>query len=214
MSRIAIADLLRTHSQAYKLLMHLDRRASTDPSIFGSDTVKAMSTGETCVLWLDEHRRELPPELLPREEDRLTFAEMLSSFFRVSFDVEVVELNGHVLDARIRRGRKPQPNQVRSREAYTAVAVRRALSAEGVKLTEDGVRTLVRRRELRDELHILAYVHELERRASGKSKGPVAHRLWRSLPLETRKTLDEGCVRQAMERIISVARGMLAGSTD
>lgn len=214
MDRITVANLLRIHSQAYKLLMHLDRRASTDPSVFGCDTLKAFSAGDTCACWLYEHRPDLPSELLPSSQETPVFAEMLSSFFRVSFDVEVVELNGRVLDARIRRGRKPQPNELRNSEVLTITAVRRVLSGEGIKISKEGVRGLVRDRGLRDDLHIVAYVYELQRRTQGKAKGPAAHRLWRSIPLETRKSLDENRVHRATERIITAAQVMLAGPTE
>ena len=61
---------------------------------------------------------------------------------------------------------------------------------------------------------IWTYVWELDRRARNKGKGPVAHRIWRSLPWAVKRALDVEAVLTAREALLTAARALLAPADD
>lgn len=86
-----------------------------------------------------------------------------------------------------------------------ALAVKHRLSREGVKLSVGDASRLVRRPDVKVDAIIVAYMWELERRALGKGKGPVAHELWGSMPRPVRSSLCAEQVWLAVSRLIEAA---------
>ena len=94
-----------------------------------------------------------------------------------------------------------------------ALAVKHTLAAEGIRLSESEAARLANRAQLRIDVAICAYVWELGRRAKRKSKGRAAHVIWRMMPIDVRKSLDEQMYWLAKGRIMEAAREIVESQT-
>jgi hypothetical protein len=207
MPRLPVGELLHLQALAYRLLLCIDRLASKDPEWLGPDSLQQLSRPRTCLAWLQRRRAELPAELLPAE--RLEeFSHLLASFFDTSFEVSATEFEGDLLHTGLRR-RHPSGRN-RAIQSEVAIAVRYRLAREGVKLDPDQARALTRREDLKDDSIVIAYVWELERRALGKSRGSIAHRIWRSMPTAVRTSLSEEAVRRAQARLLGAGQELVS----
>lgn len=146
-----------------------------------------------------EHRNEFPERLLPELECEGLFGNLVASFFRTSFHAEYLVSNDRIDFARLRVGGSPF-RQSRAREQNTvSYAIRHWLAFEGIRIDAINASKLARRRDIRDETRVVAYVWELNRRAHGKSRGSVVHGVWKSMPQELRTELTEEIVWLAFE---------------
>jgi len=73
-------------------------------------------------------------------------------------------------------------------------------------IAERDAHRLIKRNALREASVIWTYVWELDRRAKNKGKGPVAHRIWRSIPWERKRSLDVEQVWGAREQLLNAVR--------
>ena len=205
----AISDLLRLHRCAYLTLLDLDRRANGDPSVLSVEVVEQLCDTRLCGAWLHANLESIPSELRPLDHEHEAFAALLSSFMDTSFEIERTTFDGRTVSVRLhlqpRRGTKPME--------VIALAVKHTLAAAGIRLTESEATRLANRDQLRTDVAICAYVWELGRRAKGKSKGRAAHVIWRMMPLDVRKSLDEQMYWLAKTRILDAAREIVESQT-
>ncbi len=204
MTRLDVSTLLRLQRQAYGLLLYLDRRAATEPELLSPELVVQLSNGRTAVQWLRQSYSDLPQQLVPERKLWEPFARLFASFFPTSFQVDHMELDGQLIESRIRRGRIRGGSNSGKVIGLIALAIKHVLSAENIRVDRDEARRLAERDDIRTESRVLAYVWELDRRARGKSKGAVVHRLWLSLPVSVRTSLDESVWWLAREVVINV----------
>ena len=204
-SREAIEQVLALQGQAYALLMWLADEATRDPDILAPEAVAALREPERALTYLERHSHRIPSHLLPADLSG-AFVNLLSSFFSASFGVKHLEFEGRLVESRVTVGGEPDPKRGAGIEQCQAVALRQLASAEKMTLTDKEARYLVRRKRLEGPSLLWTYVWELERRAKDKGQGSVAHRIWRELPRETRKTLDIEQVWRAREELLSAVR--------
>lgn len=196
-----VGELIRLQQAAYGLLLEIDRRSAADPQWLAPATREAIRQPQRCLAWLEEREFALPVFRQLDQRLRPAFASLFASFFCVSFEVEDVALGGQLLAARVGlRRRPPKFGTIRS---LVMRGVRHDLSRTGIKISPEQARQLVEAPLLKTDVRVLAYIWELGRRAAGRSKGAEVHALWRSLPLETRKTLDESRVDMARTAVIA-----------
>ena len=94
-----------------------------------------------------------------------------------------------------------------------ALALEHLGASEGLKLTHSEATRLVKRGSNQPAALIWAYVWELGRRAKGKGKGPVVHRVWREVPTDIRKALGLDVVWAAHCKLLNAARAFLGEAT-
>lgn len=195
------------HANAYALLLRINALAERDPAWLSEESLKDLSHPGRCVQWLSDRRERLPRELIPLS--RLEpLAGMLSSFFDTSFDVKSVVVNGVLVNAKVKRKRVGSGR--RAAETIVALAIRHQLSRDGCKLDDEEARRLCRSGETCEHALVSAYVWELERRAVGKSKGAIAHRIWMDMPHELRTRLDPQVVEHARQTLLAHAHKLAA----
>jgi hypothetical protein len=205
MARVEVEDLLRLHAAAYGTLLHLDRLAAEDPDWLGPEALKQLRHPRRCAEWIESKRALLAKSPVPAPDDHpAEFAGLLSSFFETSFDARSFVWDGEVQRSGIQR----QYHRRDTRGVATALveAVAYQLSRDGAKTDRAVVRKLVEREELWVDALVVGYVWHLERRAIGKSKGPVAHQMWTLMPYAVRKLLSAESVRLARGRLLEAAK--------
>jgi hypothetical protein len=205
LTRGEIERLLALHSQAYQLLLWLADEATRDPAILSPDALAALREPATAAAWIDCHRTRLPERLLPDKAER-GFGALLSSFFATSFDVKHLEFQGRLVESRVNVRTQRQAEAASGLDQCRIQALRHLAAADKTPITERDARVLVRRKSLSEAAFLWTYVWELDRRVRNKGKGPVVHRIWRSLPKELRKSLSADLVWKARERLLSAVR--------
>jgi hypothetical protein len=201
-----VAELLRLQAQAYELLLWLSRASAADPELLSAGTAADLARPASAATWFERHRPEFPPDLATLDPHG-PFANLLSSFFTTSFRIEQVEFDNRLVWSRIVLGAPTGPPDRTGLAHSQALAVKHLAASEGLPMTETQARDLVRtHRDLRDALLLWTYVWELDRRARNKGKGPVVHRLWRSLPTDTRRTLTADHAWSARQLLLAAAR--------
>ncbi len=208
---IDVAELIEIHQRAYRLLMWINDEAAQNPAWLRSDAVEQMSSRSACERWLRENCSNLPSRLMPDRVNARAFAAMFASFFDTSFRLDRFEFDGELMDARLRRRRNRIHGGNHNVKHVVASALRHVLSREGVRLTKDEVARLATSERLKTEVRIVAYVWELGQRARGKSKGQIIHRLWRSIPIDVRKSLNEDVYWLAKSHIVEAGEKLRRG---
>jgi hypothetical protein len=79
-------------------------------------------------------------------------------------------------------------------------------ASEGISLTEKAAGRIVKRSAVRQAALLWTYVWELDRRSRRKGKGPVVHRIWRSIPWETKKALGVERIWEARAQLLAASR--------
>lgn len=204
-----VVALLALQAKAYELLMWLDRECVDNPRLLSVDAAADLAHPGTAAAWVDRHRGELPVDLAVPDPDG-RFANLLSSFFATSFRVEHLEFGDRLVSARIVRGvTGGGPDRTGLRQSQ-ALALKHLAAAQRLAMTARQADELVRtRRDLREALLVWTYTWELDRRARDKGKGPVAHRIWRSIPWETKRDLTADQVWSARQQLLDAARQYL-----
>ena len=152
--------------------------------------------------------RIYPTPISPDDRDSSEFAHLLASFFQTSFHIVRTEFDGKLLDARLKRGAPDVSSQHPRGGPKTSVfpilvnSLRRLAKESGVPLSEKTAQQLAKRKSIHSRLLLWSYVWELCRRATRSSKGPALHKLWRTLDLETRKTLNVQAVWLARQTLL------------
>lgn len=205
LTREHIAELLALQSTAYALLMWLGEASARHPAWLSPAMVALLHVPETAVPWLEQQRETIPARLLPADL-KGAFTNLFCSFFATSFRVRHLAFEGRLLDARLMRGVSAHPPSRLGVEHCQALALKHLAAGEKLPITEPEAQRLVRRTTLREPALLWTYVWELDRRARNKGKGPVAHRIWRSLPGETRRSLDVEQVWAAREQLLEAVR--------
>jgi hypothetical protein len=204
-----VAALLTLQAKAYELLMWLDRESVDNPELLSAHAAAELAHPGTAAAWVDRHRCELPVELTVPDPHG-PFANLLSSFFATSFHVKHLEFGNRLVSARIVLGvseRAPDRTGLRQSQA---LALKHLAAAQRLPMTARQANELVRnRRDLRHALLVWTYIWELDRRARNKGKGPVAHRIWRSIPRQTRRALTADRVWSARQQLLDAAREYL-----
>ncbi|MEV4516264.1 hypothetical protein AB0K00_45795 [Dactylosporangium sp. NPDC049525] len=200
-----VAELLRLQTKAYELLLWLSRESADNPQLLSADAAEGLARASSAAAWIEHHRPQLPQELAAIDPHG-PFANLLASFFATSFRVERVEFDNRVVWARVVLGASAVPPDRTGLAQSQALAVRHLAASQGLAMTEAEARDLVRaRRDLRDAVLVWTYVWELDRRARNKGKGPVVHRIWRSLPADTKRALTADLVWSARQLILEAA---------
>jgi hypothetical protein len=204
-----IAQLLTLQSQAYDLLMWLADDAIRDPYLLSPEAISAVKEPEPAAQWLNRHRDHLPQKMLPERMEG-AFANLFSSFFATSFHVDHLEFEGRLLDSRVKVGVHEKSWTGFGLEQTQALALRHLASSEKIQITEKDARKLVRRKSLHEPSLLWTYIWEMDRRAKQKGKGPVVHRIWRSIPFDTRKSLNLEQIWHARAQLLDAVRDYLA----
>jgi len=197
-----ITALLALQRRAYELVLHLAGLARREPA-FMKNAARHLSSRRECESWLRAERGQLPEHLYPRERDMRPFAQLVWSFFHVSFRIDTMEWDGRVLDAHVvtHKGR-PRARGAAGLRSVKRNALRQLHRRRGLELPAEALTGMLGDRCLREPLALWTYVWELRQRARGKTKGRVLHQLWRSLDLDVRKNLDAEAVIEAMDALI------------
>ena len=104
---------------------------------------------------------------------------------------------------------KGAPDRAGVRQSQ-ALELKHLAASQRLPMTGGQATELIRtRRDPRDALLVWTCIWELDRRARNKGKGPVAHRIWRSIPPETRRTLTTDRVWSARQQLLDAARDYL-----
>lgn len=205
LGRDEIARLLTLQAMAYELLKWLDQEAVRNPGLL-SNAAGPLTEPDSAADWLEARRDHLPAGLVPGDP-RGAFANLFCSFFSTSFRVERVEFDGRVVWSRVKRT-VPGRSGLGSAQA---LALKHLAASERQPITGKESSELVKKlRGARDDLLLWTYVWELDRRARRKGKGPVAHRIWRSIPWETKRDLQVDDVWAARERLLDAVRAYRA----
>ncbi len=210
LTRSDVEKLLRLHTTAYSLLLWLDEQAVADPAVLSSQVMEALSRPRTTLAWLQSQRSLLPPALQPAREHEGELAHLFCSFFNTSFDVKQFSFADRLLDARLTLGSGQPKGRRTGLKNVQALALKHLAASKSLKITENEAGKLATRKSMQPDLAIWTYVWELDRRCKGKGKGPVVHRLWRSIPAEIRRDLDPEQVWQARCKLLSAARQFLS----
>ncbi len=210
LNRRDITELLVLQSRGYLLLMWLDEQSVKSPQLLSVSAVALLSEAQSAAKWMEGHRAEIPPNLLPTADQAPRFWTLFASFFTTSFQVQRLEFGDRLLDARLKLGTDGSAPSRSGLEGAQALAIKHLAASEGLHLDVKDARRIVKRAALHDAALIWTYVWELDRRARQKGKGPVAHRLWRSLPWSVKKALDVDAVWTAREALLNAARTLLA----
>jgi hypothetical protein len=192
------------------LVMHLDQLASRDPAWLDKTVLAALSDCTSCVEWLRRHWDALPADCLPERGDEVPFARLLGSFFETSFSVVRTELGGSLLDARLRRQHSSCRAGGYDIRKLVGMAIKYLLASEGTRLDAGQARRFAESPTRQDDARVVAYMWELDRRARGKGKGPIVHRLWLSLPVTQRTALSVQMVDDAWAHILEAAQASKA----
>lgn len=214
LTREEISDLIQLHAQAYRLLMWLDRAALENPKTLAPDVVALLAKPTSCGPWLRANRSKLPLDVLPESPLRDEFVNLFSSFFSTSFHVEHVSFGGELLDSHLTTRSSKRSHKSKGYTASQALALKHLASSQGMRVSEAEARKLALRKSMQPHLLLWTYVWELGRRAKAKGKGEVVHRIWRSLPLATRKNLSTEAVWMAREEIVGMLRAAILDVPD
>ncbi len=196
-----VESILQLQNQAYQLLMYIAGRANREPTWLSSHDAERLMKWESALDWMRKHGDDLPVQVPGSDEPAERLARLFASFFEVSFRVDKMSWDGVELETRVRRGRKPRPQELRKTSEVVALAVKHVLAREGVRMTVDQARRIAQWQRTKTQTRILAYVWELDRRARGKSKGSVVHTLWRSLPEDVRQSLSVESYQEAVRTV-------------
>ncbi|WP_326999802.1 hypothetical protein OHA72_32295 [Dactylosporangium sp. NBC_01737] len=200
-----VAELLRLQAKAYELLLWLSHESADDPDLLSADAAAGLARAGSAAAWVERHRHRLPQDLAALDPHG-PFANLLASFFATSFRVERVEFGNRVVWSRIVLGASAGPPERTGLAHSQALAVKHLAASQGLPMTEAQAGDLVRtRRDLRDAFLLWTYVWELDRRARNKGKGPVVHRIWRSLPTQTKRALTADLVWSARQQVLDAA---------
>jgi hypothetical protein len=197
-----ISKLLGLHQKAYRLLLFLAEQAKSNPSAFTDVVVEALSRKTSCARWLSANAAWIPKELKPKGEDASGFSALFSSFFGTSFRIDTLEWDGKAVDSTLRTGSRSGSISIRNVKHLKAMSLKYLCSQEGVRLDAARAGQLAGHKSIERELSLWAYVWGLDRRRKGKSKGPVVHKLWRSIPIDVRKNLTTDAVWNARQRLM------------
>jgi hypothetical protein len=205
LDRARVAELLALQAVAYRLLRWLGEACVDDPELLSANLAGPRDVGA----WLERYRDRIPPDLVP-EDPRGAFANLFASFFATSFHIDRLEFGDRVVFARIVLGAPHGRPDRTGLGASQALAVRHLAASEGLAVTDRQAGELVRAgRVPKDALLVWTYVWELDRRARNKGKGPVVHRIWRSIPADMRRALTADDVWAARERVLASVRGVI-----
>jgi hypothetical protein len=205
LQREEIEQLLRLQSQAYELLMWLADEATRDPNVLSPTAVGALQNPETAARWLTQHQERFPVPLRPAEFGG-AFANLFASFFSTSFHVKHLKFEGRLLESRVTVGAPSERGAISGLEYCQILALRHLATAEKRPITEKEARRIVRRAKLHEASLLWTYAWELDRRSKEKGKGSVVHRLWRSIPRETRQALSVEQIWQGREMLLGAVR--------
>ncbi len=211
-TRDEVAELLRLHDKAYQLLLWLGQRAVRHPKALSPEVVQQLARPATCAEWLAASRLSLPANVLPDKGMQDAFVNLFSSFFSTSFHVEHVSLGNKLLDSSLSTGSSAGRRNPSGFIAAQALALRHLGGSENIRISDAEARTLAKRKSMQPNLLLWTYVWELDRRAKGKGKGEVVHRIWRSLPVDLRKNMTTEAVWEARNRLLETL-GSFAAET-
>jgi hypothetical protein len=201
LNREEIAELLHLHQRTYQLVLWLGQQAVHHPEMLSPEIMQELMKPVACAAWLASHRSVLPEDGLPEGDISDEFANLFSSFFSTSFRVEHVSWNDELLNTTLRAG--PAANSAPTGfVAAQALALRHLGGSEGIRISDSEARTLAKRKSMRQTLLLWTYVWELGRRAKGKGKGEIVHRIWRSLPIDVRKNLTVEAIWEARSELL------------
>lgn len=209
LDRSDITELLLLQSRGYRLLMWLDERSVRQPELLSAAAVAQLREPGSAAAWMERQRAMIPADLLPTTDQAPRFWDLFASFFATSFRVQRLEFDDRLLDARLKLGADDADPTRTGVENAQALAVKHLAASQGLRLAEGEAKRLVKRAALKEAARIWTYVWELDRRARHKGKGPVAHRIWRTLPWSVKKTLDVEAVWAAREALLAAARAQL-----
>ena len=177
-----VVRLLRLQAKAFELLTWLGQECAHNPELLSADAAADLARPSTAAAWVERHRPELPAELAAVDPHG-AFANLLSSFFSTSFRVEHLEFDNRLLWVRIVPGVSEGASDRTGVARIQALALKHLAASQRLPVSQRQAGDLVHtHRDLRDAVLLWTYVWELDRRARNKGKGPVVHRIWRSIP--------------------------------
>jgi hypothetical protein len=205
LTRADVAQLLMLQGKAYELLMWLGAEGASDPDLLSPEVMVLLREPLPAGAWLHQERRRIPAALLPDEIEG-PFANLFSSFFATSFEVKHLDFDGRLVDSRLTLGMGHGPASHVGLDQALALAVKHLAASEHISIPESAARRIVKRSTVRLAALLWTYVWELDRRSKKKGKGPVVHRIWRSIPWETKKALSAEQVWEARAHLLAASR--------
>ncbi len=201
-----VATLLRLQQLAYELVIDISRQAAENPQWLNLETANQIKTPEGAEKWLASQAGKIDKTRFPEDELRRPFINLFSAFFETSFHFDIRQYRDELISARI----EPQFMRVGKSERYrvAVLALRDLAKEQRVLLAIEQLRKLAKHNDIRTDVFILTYVWELRKRAVGKGKGIVAHQIWKALPHDIRKSLDENYYWLAKQRIVDAMFSM------
>lgn len=204
-----VVELLTLQTKACDLLMWLGRECVHDPALLSAEAAADLAHPTTAAAWVDQHRSELPADLVVPNPHG-SFANLLSSFFATSFRVEHLEFDNRLVSARIVLGISENAPDRAGLRRTQALALKHLAASQRLPMAERQANKLVRARtDLRDALLVWTYIWELDRRARNKGKGPVVHRIWRSISWGTKRALTADRVWSSRQQLLDAVREFL-----
>jgi len=195
-----VATLLRLQQLAYELVIEISRRSAENPQWLNLEVADQIKTPEGAEKWLASQAGTIDKTRFPEDELRRPFINLFSAFFNTSFHFDIRQYRDELISARI----EPQFMRVGKSERYrvAVLALRDVAKKKGILVTTELLKKLAKQNEIRADVFILTYVWELRKRAVGKGKGIVAHQIWKALPRDIRKSLDENYYWLAKQRVV------------
>jgi hypothetical protein len=204
-----IEELITVHEQAYGLLMWLADAVVWQPDLLVPEEAALLHKSEAVRQWLNKHTSKIPAHLLPARFDD-GFINLFSSFFSTSFRIGHFEFDGKLVESSVKLGSNQSKTLISNPAQCEFLALKHLCNSENLYLTDKGAKAFIKHKSLKEALLIWTYIWELDRRAKGKGKGAVVHQIWRSIPIDTRKSLDVEKVWNCKEQILAAARDYIA----
>lgn len=195
-----LAAIIALHEYAYQLLRWIDDRGRREPGVL-ADAAEALQDRERCTAWLLDRWAELPDEGRPEPQQAPAVAGLLSSFFSVSFRIDIDRsLDGALIAARIVHRPTGQRRQRGLRRKEIEALQRLAIDA-GHRPAPEALR---RWREVVDDadLELWMYAIELVLRSEGRTQGLDAMVSWRRMDPSAREALPTA-IETARARLLA-----------
>ena len=209
MNYAEINRLLMLHDCAYRLLMAMVRECVAEPEFLSPTVMRKLATRRGSREWLGENLGLVPRHGRGDEETLQALANLLWSFFDISFAVSNLQWDGKTIDTKIVLQRSVGRSGTRR---VKIEATKRLLREYGIRARHDDLRESVTNPELSTEIALWTYVWELRQRSKGKSKGAVLRRVWRSMPSQIRRSIDADRVIAARSAIVNWGRALKEAS--
>ena len=197
--RRELERVLRLQQQSYALLKWLNQHLETD-SVSFNVVHRAVSGPDAAEDWLKRNGAQIPPGLLPPEEERREFAHLLSSYLLTSFSLPAERQR--VVDSNCRCfcdyctyigsfhrlvARQPTARDRQNAHGLKRLFLEKLTADLGYPLEEPLKKAVFADRHVSLELSCATYADQLIRRTEYASQGCAVLVLWRDVAWKDNK---------------------------